>query len=150
MDLDKGNILVKRKFEKCPVCEKNDKTRRASKNLLAPQEPSINKFGPTMTYLSWGLGIFGILWFLGFFLFGEITFNTILTTILTVGAFLYFLFLRRRYVKVEYPSLKTGWESAMKRYERMQYCLRDDIYFDPQSGATFNQETAEKFLYHKS
>ena len=81
----------------CPVCHQNDAVQKISTVASTPEEPSSSKFSPFMTYLSYALGIFGVLWLVGFLIFGEVDLNVLLTAGLTIGVFIYFLYLRRRY-----------------------------------------------------
>ena len=48
---------------------------------------------------------------------------------------------------VEYLPALEAWRRAMKKYERLYYCGRDDVVFDPDDGTSASLSTFEAFLY---
>ena len=55
----------------CPVCHQNDAVQKISAIVSTPEEPSSTKFSPFITFLSYALGIFGVIWLIGFLIFGD-------------------------------------------------------------------------------
>ena len=131
----------------CPVCHQNDAVQKISAVVSAPEEPSSSRISPFMTYLGYALGIFGVLWLIGFLIFGEVDLNVVLTAGLTIGVFIYFVYLRRRYQSTEYPTLKAAWDKAIERWDRLYYCDRDDIVFDPETNETCSKKDVKQFVY---
>ncbi len=39
------------------------------------------------------------------------------------------------------------WETAMERWNRLYYCMRDDVVFDPDTEASFRPEEMMNYLY---
>lgn len=39
------------------------------------------------------------------------------------------------------------WQMAKDRWDRLYYCFRDDLVFDPETGETCRTETLQQFLY---
>ena len=131
----------------CPVCHQNDAVQKISAVVTAPEEPSSSRISPFMTYLGYALGIFGVLWLIGFLIFGEVDLNVVLTAGLTIGVSIYFVYLRRIYKSTEYPTLKAAWDNAMERWNRLYYCNRDDIVFDPETNETCSKKDLKQFVY---
>ena len=134
-------------FRTCPVCHQNDAVQKISAVVSTPEEPSSSKFSPFMTYLSYALGIFGVLWLIGFLIFGEVDFQVAITAVLTIGGSIYFLYKYRRYKSSEYPTQKAAWDKAMERWNRLYYCNRDDIVFDPETNETCSKKDVKQFVY---
>jgi len=49
--------------------------------------------------------------------------------------------------RAKYAEEKPAWDAAMKRYERLYFCFRDDVVFDPQTGETCQTESLKEFMY---
>jgi DNA-directed RNA polymerase subunit RPC12/RpoP len=53
-------------------------------------------------------------------------------------------------VRAKYPTRKAAWDAAMIRWNRLYYCNRDDIVFDPQTRETCKLREMERFIYQQT
>jgi hypothetical protein len=52
--------------------------------------------------------------------------------------------------EAEYRREKSAWDVAIQIYRRLYYCFRDDILFDPGTGATCAPSRLKEYLYSSS
>ena len=50
----------------------------------------------------------------------------------------------------KYKEYKPAWDRAIKRWERLYYCYRDDIIFDPKYGDTCPPKLINSFVFSSS
>src|SRR2546425_2423488 len=147
----------------CPVCHQADKV----KTLQAAYNEGLERFAPppmpgkTVSMLRYmvgsmliiGICIFFILVLVGSESFGQ-TFSwaelalvlLTLTAIVTGLILSYVAFTKVVNGDMEAQKRYAAWDRAMQNWNRLRYCSRDDVVFDPQTGETIAPETLASLL----
>jgi len=147
----------------CPVCHQADKV----KTLQAAYNEGLERFAPppmpgkTVSMLRYmlvsmliiGICIFFILVLVGSESFGQ-TFSwpelalvlLTLTAIVTGLILSYVAFTKVVNGDMEAQKHYAAWDRAMQNWNRLRYCARDDVVFDPLTGKTISQETLSSLL----
>jgi len=76
--------------------------------------------------------------------------GAVLGTIVFVVAFIYLInFDKNKKAKdiVKYEKEKPKWDKAMSKWNRIYYCHKHDIVFDPESGESCSPSGLKNFLY---
>src|SRR2546423_5679136 len=148
----------------CPVCHQADKV----KSLQAAYNEGLERFAPppmpgktvsmvrymVVSMLIVGVCIFFILVLVGSESFGQQAFSwgelalVLLTLICIVTALIlsYVAFTKVVRGDMEAQQRYAAWDRAMQNWNRLRYCARDDVVFDPQTGKTVSQETLSSLL----
>ncbi len=148
----------------CPVCHQADKV----KSLQAAYNEGLERFAPppmpgkTVSILRYmvfsmlivGVCIFFILVLVGSESFGQQAFSwgelalVLLTLICIVTALIlsYVAFTKVVRGDMEAQKRYAAWDRAMQNWNRLRYCSRDDVVFDPQTGETIAPETLASLL----
>ena len=148
----------------CPVCHQADKV----KSLEAAYNEGLERFAPpplpgkTVSILRYmvfsmlivGVCIFFILVLVGSESFGQQAFSwgelalVLLTLICIVTALIlsYVAFTKVVRGDMEAQKRYAAWDRAMQNWNRLRYCSRDDVVFDPQTGETIAPETLASLL----
>ena len=148
----------------CPVCHQADKV----KSLQAAYNEGLERFAPpplpgkTVSILRYmlfsmlilGVCIFFIIVLVGSESFGPAEFSwgelalVLLTLICIVTALIlsYVAFTKVVRGDMEAQQRYVAWDRAMQNWNRLRYCARDDVVFDPQTGKTVSQETLSSLL----
>ena len=148
----------------CPVCHQADKV----KSLQAAYNEGLERFAPppmpgktvsmvrymVISMLIVGVCIFFILVLVGSESFGPQAFScgelalVLLTLICIVTALIlsYVAFTKVVRGDMEAQQRYAAWDRAMQNWNRLRYCSRDDVVFDPQTGKTVSTETLTSLL----
>src|SRR3989440_9562061 len=148
----------------CPVCHKADKVKK----LEAAYNEGLERFAPppmpgkTVSVLRYmvfsmlivGICIFFIIVLVGSESFGPAAFSwgelalVLLTLICIVTALIlsYLAFTKVVRGDMEAQQRYAAWDRAMQNWNRLRYCSRDDVVFDPLTGKTISQETLSSLL----
>jgi hypothetical protein len=148
----------------CPVCHQADKV----KSLQAVYNEGLERFAPppmpgktvsmvrymVVSMLIVGVCIFFILVLVGSESFGPSSFSwgelalVLLTLICIVTALIlsYVAFTKVVRGDMEAQQRYAAWDRAMQNWNRLRYCARDDVVFDPQTGKTVSTETLTSLL----
>ena len=156
----------------CPVCHQADKV----KTLQAAYNEGLERFAPPpmpgktvsmLRYMVVSMLIIGICIF--FILEMRELFRDLLEAIENTSRLAERLTFSLENIGYEFPSfpvphghsmdsfLRTivwfgaqqryaAWDRAMQNWNRLRYCARDDVVFDPQTGKTVSQETLSSLL----
>ncbi|MFL5629139.1 MAG: hypothetical protein ACJ788_26460 [Ktedonobacteraceae bacterium] len=147
----------------CPVCHKAD----AVKKLQTAYDEGITRFAPPpmptktvsmLKYMMFSIGIiaicvFAIIVFVGSESFGQ-AFSIaelllVLVTLICIVAALvlsYIAFTKVVQGDDEASKRYPEWDRAVENWERLRYCSRDDVVFDPQTGKTVSEEALNSLL----
>jgi hypothetical protein len=141
----------------CPVCRQSDKVS----TLQVAFNQGVERFAPppvptprvsifrTMVFnmLIVGLCIFFVIILIGSesfgygFNIGELVLVLLtLTCIVTALVLSYLAFTKVVKGDQEVQKLYPGYDRAMAEYNRLRYCSRDDVIFDPETGKTISEE----------
>ena len=147
----------------CPVCHQADKV----KTLQAAYNEGLERFAPppmpgktvsmvrymVVSMLIIGICIFFILVLVGSESFGptfswaELALVLLTLTAIVTGLILsYVAFTKVVNGDMEAQKRYAAWDHAMQNWNRLRYCARDDVVFDPQTGKTVSQETLSSLL----
>lgn len=147
----------------CPVCHQADKV----KTLQAVYNEGLERFAPPpmpgktvsmVRYMVVSMLIIGICIFFIIVLVGSESFGPAfswaelalvlltLTCIVTALILSYVAFTKVVHGDMEAQKRYAAWDSAMQNWNRLRYCARDDVVFDPQTGKTVSQETLSSLL----
>lgn len=155
----------------CPIDNKDDKIQKVSSivashssnesitelgsMLYPPQEPVRKGFG----CISWVLfihvslivsAIAGlIVGLIPGLIFGEAV-RILVSVVVAIGALIYqymWVIRKHRQNKVIYTRQKEVWHKVVERWNRLYYCFRDDIIFDPKTEKYFPPWEMEDFLF---
>lgn len=147
----------------CPVCHQADKV----KTLQAAYNQGLERFAPpplpgkTVSMLRYmvvsmlivGICIFFIIVLVGSesfgpaFSWGELALVLLTLTCIVAALILsYVAFTKVVHGDMEAQQRYAAWDSAMQNWNRLRYCARDDVVFDPQTGKTVSQETLSSLL----
>ena len=147
----------------CPVCHQADKV----KTLQAAYNTGLERFAPpplpgksvsmfrymVVSMLIVGICVFFIIILVGSESFGQ-TFSwaelalVLLTLICIVAALIlsYLAFTKVVHGDMEAQKRYTSWDQVMQNWNRLRYCARDDVVFDPQTGKTLSTEALSSLL----
>jgi hypothetical protein len=148
----------------CPVCQQSDKVT----TLQAAFNTGLERFAPppvptprvsifrTMAFNMFivGLCIFFVIVLIGSESFGY-GFNAgelglvllTLACIVTALVLSYIAFTKVVKGDQEVQKLYPGYDRAMEEYNRLRYCSRDDVIFEPASGKTITQEALTAMIH---
>ena len=147
----------------CPVCHQADKV----KTLQAAYNEGLERFAPppmpgkTVSMLRYmvvsmliiGICIFFILVLVGSESFGptfswaELALVLLTLTAIVTGLILsYVAFTKVVNGDMEAQKRYAAWDRAMQNWNRLRYCARDDVVFDPQTGKTLSTEALSSLL----
>ena len=147
----------------CPVCHQADKV----KTLQAAYNGGLERFAPPplpgktvsmVRYMVVSMLIVGICVFFIIILVGSESFGqafswgelalVLLTLICIVTALIlsYLAFTKVVHGDMEAQKRYTSWDQVMQNWNRLRYCARDDVVFDPQTGKTVSTETLSSLL----
>jgi hypothetical protein len=148
----------------CPVCRQSDKVT----TLQAVFNQGVERFAPppvptprisifrimVFNMLIVGLCIFFILVLVGSESFGYgFSIGELVLVILTLACIVTALVLSYlAFTKVvkgdrEVEKLYPGYDRAMAEYNRLRYCSRDDVIFDPQNGKIITEEALAAMIH---
>ncbi len=147
----------------CPVCHKAD----AVKKLQAAYDEGITRFAPppmptkTVSVLKYmifsvlivAVCVFAIIIFVGSESFGQsFSIPELLLVLLTlvcivaVLALSFVVFNKLVQGDNEASQRYPEWDRAVENWDRLRYCSRDDIVFDPQTGKVVSEEALSSLL----
>ena len=147
----------------CPVCHKAD----AVKKLQAAYDEGITRFAPppmptkTVPVLKYmifsvlivAVCVFAIIIFVGSESFGQsFSIPELLLVLLTlvcivaVLALSFVVFNKLVQGDNEASQRYPEWDRAVENWDRLRYCSRDDIVFDPQTGKVVSEEALSSLL----
>ncbi len=147
----------------CPVCHQADKV----KSLQAAYNEGLERFAPppmpgkTVSMLRYmvismlivGICIFFILVLVGSesfgqtFSWGELALVLLTLTCIVIALILsYVAFTKVVHGDMEAQKRYAAWDRAMQNWNRLRYCSRDDVVFDPQTGKVIAPETLSSLL----
>lgn len=147
----------------CPVCHQADKV----KTLQAAYNEGLERFAPppmpgkTVSMLRYmvvsmlivGICIFFIIVLVGSesfgpaFSWGELALVLLTLTCIVIALILsYVAFTKVVHGDMEAQTRYDAWDRAMQNWNRLRYCARDDVVFDPQTGKTVSQEALSSLL----
>jgi hypothetical protein len=130
--------------------------------LAPPPEPKEESYSCLLTILAWFMIIAGgaelYVYVANFLLSGE--FHGVLGGIFGFILFIIFVVMvwgglkilkaRKVHINKEREKLQQNipiWESAMRKWDRLYYCHKHDIAFDPENGETCPSNSLKEFLY---
>jgi len=147
----------------CPVCQKSDKV----KSLEAVYNEGVERFAPppmpgkTVSMLRYmffsvvtvAICIFFILVLVGSESFGQsfswgelgLVLLTIFFIVLAL-ALSYLAFTKVVHGDMEAQKHYPEWDRALENWNRLRYCSRDDVVFDPQTGMTVSEQALASLL----
>ena len=156
-------VSVENQKPLCPVCHKSDKV----KNLEAVYNEGMERFAPppmpgkTVSMLRYmvismlivGICIFFIIVLVGSESFGQ-SFSWFelglvaltLICIVTALALSYMAFTKVVHGDMEAQKHYPEWDRAMQNWNRLRYCARDNVVFDPQTGKAVSEQAMASLL----
>lgn len=147
----------------CPVCHKSDKV----KSLEAVYNEGMERFAPPpmpgktismLRYMFFNVLIVSICIFFILVLVGSESFGQgfswgelglVVLTILCIVAALalsYVAFTKIVHGDMEAQKHYPQWDRAMENWNRLRYCSRDDVVFDPKTGTTVSEQALASLL----
>lgn len=144
----------------CPVCKQSDKVKK----LQAVYNEGMSRFAPpampgktvpmlrTMVFnmVLVGIFVFLILVLVGSEGFGQVIEITLvvlaLAAIVLALVLSYMAFTRVVLGDQEATERYSAWDRAMGNWNRLRYCTRDDVVFDPQTGKVVPEEALREML----
>jgi hypothetical protein len=144
----------------CPVCNRADQVKR----LQAAYEAGVERFSPpsmptgTVSMLRYmvaamllvGIGVFFIFVFIGSGGTGDATnlIQVIATLVAIVVALVLSLVAFLRVVRGDTESQQylPAYDRALENYNRLYYCARDNVVFDPQTNKTLTDAALTSLL----
>lgn len=147
----------------CPVCHRSDKV----KALQTAYNEGLERFAPPpmpgktvsiLRYMMFSMLIVGICIFFIIVLVGSESFGqsfswpelalVLLTLICIVTALSLSYLAFTKVVRGDQEAEKryAEWDRAMENWNRLRYCSRDDVVFDPQTGKTVSQQALSSLI----
>lgn len=147
----------------CPVCKQSDKVKK----LQAVYNEGMSRFAPppmpgktvsilgimTFNMILVGIFVFLILVLVGSESFGNVHPYIALTlVVLAIAAIVlalvlsYIAFTRVVHGDQEASQHYSDWDRAMATWNRLRYCTRDNVVFDPQTGKVVPEEALSDML----
>ena len=149
-------VSSRRQLSPCPVCNRSDQVKKmqtafdAGELQIAPpkmpeSEVSMLKYVCTGMILV-GIGAFLILVMVST---ADVSWIQVILTLLVIVAALVLSFIGIRQIgkgdeeaRLRYPI----WDLAMANWNRLLYCSRDKVVFDPQTRKTLSESSARDLL----
>ncbi len=147
----------------CPVCKQSDKVKKLQavynegmSRLTPPTMPG--KTVSILRIMVFNMVLVGIFVFLILVLVGSESFGQVhpyievtlvvlaLAAIVLALALSYVAFTRVVRGDEEASQHYSAWDSAMANWNRLRYCTRDDVVFDPQTGKVVPEEALRDML----
>ena len=147
----------------CPVCKQSDKVKK----LQTVYNEGMSRFAPPtmpgktvsiLRIMVFNMVLVGIFVFLILVLVGSESFGQVhpyievtlvilaLAAIVLALALSYMAFTRIVRGDQEASLRYSAWDSAMANWNRLRYCTRDDVVFDPQTGKVVPEEALRDML----
>lgn len=147
----------------CPVCHQSDKV----KNLEAAYNEGMERFAPPplpgktvsiLRYMLFSMLIVGVCIFFIIILVGSESFGqsfswselglVVLTLICIITALTLSYLAFTKVVRGDQEAQKhyPEWDRAMENWNRLLYCSRDNVVFDPQTGQVVSEQALASLL----
>ena len=147
----------------CPVCHKADKVKK----LETAYNEGMERFAPppmpakkvsVMRYMAFSMILVGIFIFFIIVLVGSESFGQswnylelvflicAIISIVTALVLSYIAFTKVVRGDQEASKLYPDWDRALAHWERLRYCSRDNVVFDPQTGSTVSEEELSSLM----
>ena len=149
-------VSSRRQLSTCPVCNRTDQVKKmqaaytAGEHRFAPP-PMPESHASMMKYIGAGMILVGVGAFLTLVILSTSGFSWLQTvvTLLFIVSALVLSFLAIRHIgqgdeeaRQRYPI----WDEAMANWNRLQYCARDKVIFDPQTNKVLTDASVNALL----
>jgi NADH:ubiquinone oxidoreductase subunit 3 (subunit A) len=149
-------VSSRRQLSPCPVCSRTDQVKRmqtaytAGEHHFAP--PAMpESHASMMKYICVGMILVGVGAFLTLVILAATDFSwfQVVVTLLFIVAALVLSFLAIRHIgqsdeeaRLRYPI----WDEAMANWNRLRFCARDKVVFDPQANKALPDSAVQALL----
>ncbi len=149
-------VSSRRQLSPCPVCNRADQVRKMQTayetgELRIAPPPMPESQASMMKYICTGMILVGVGAFLILIMVSTtgLALIQIIITLLFIVSALVLSFLAIRHIgkgdeeaRRRYPI----WDTAMANWNRLQYCARDKVVFDPQSHKALSESSTRDLL----